>query len=62
MDSTDILIVDNNAYRNRFLCKQLADEGYRVSIIDDIEMLSSNLNGSQFDLAFLNLQLDLWKG
>ena len=58
MDMTDMLIVDNNAYRNRFLCKQLADEGYRVSIIDDIEMLPSNLNGSQFDLALLNLQLD----
>ena len=54
----DILIVDNNEYRNWFLCKQLADEGYRVSIIDDIEMLPSNLNGSKFDMALLNLQLD----
>jgi CheY-like chemotaxis protein len=30
MDMTDILIVDNNEYRNGFLRKQLADEGYRV--------------------------------
>jgi DNA-binding NtrC family response regulator len=58
MNMTDILIVDNNEYRNGFLRKQLADEGYRVSIIDDIEMLPSNLNGSQFDLALLNLQLE----
>jgi len=30
---TDILTVDNNAYKNRFLCKQLADEGCRVQPI-----------------------------
>jgi len=55
---TSILIVDNHAYRNRFLSHQLANEGYRVSIIDDVEILSSNINDSQFDLALLNLQME----
>ena len=36
---TDILIVDNNAYRNRFLCKQLADEGYRLQPILSVFLL-----------------------
>lgn len=52
-----ILIIDNNTYRNRFLSKQLANEGYRILIIDDVEMLPYNLNDSQVDLALLSLQL-----
>ncbi|MBU0986064.1 MAG: hypothetical protein KKH68_02330, partial [Proteobacteria bacterium] len=42
----------------RLLYKKLADDGYEVSIIDDIDMLPSDFNDSQFDLALLSLELD----
>jgi DNA-binding response OmpR family regulator len=53
-----ILIVDNHHYRSRLLYNKLADDGYGVSIIDDIDMLPSDFNDSQFDLALLSLELD----
>lgn len=53
-----ILIVDNYQYRSRLLYKKLADDGYGVSIIDDIDMLPSDFNDSQFDLALFSFELD----
>lgn len=59
-----ILVVDNHQYRSRLLYKKLTDEGYGVSIIDDIHMLSYDFNDSQFSMALLSLELDgfdTWK-
>lgn len=53
-----ILVVDNRQYRSRLLYKQLVNEGYGVSIIDDVEMMPSDFNDSQFDLTLLSLELD----
>ncbi|RZB33087.1 MAG: hypothetical protein SRB2_04152 [Desulfobacteraceae bacterium Eth-SRB2] len=41
---TDILIVDNNAYRNRFLCKQLDSIG--ISFLDTDYTDGHGLKGS----------------
>jgi DNA-binding NtrC family response regulator len=59
-----ILIVDNYQYRSRLLYNKLAGDGYGVSIIDDINMLPSDLNDSHFDLALLSLEVeefDTWQ-
>ena len=57
-----ILIVDDQRYIRELLSTQLAEEGYRVSGVEDIESIWKHFGDSRPDLVLLDLFLDGFEG
>ncbi len=58
----NVLIVDDQQYVREMLSEELANEGYGVASVGDVESLADLLNHIQPDIVLLDLYLDGFEG